>query len=348
MFFRPKRSRRVRPAKSRKLPKVGRSFVRHPLALEWLEDRSMLSAAPLVPPNLGVLLVDRSGSGTANLSGNANVTVTHGDFAIDSTSSTSAALSGNGHLTAGDIYLAGHVASSVNSHLTGTLESGWSGEIDPLAGLPQPSIPSTSFTIATINGRSMTLSPGAYIDALTITGNSNITLLPGLYYFEHGLTVNGNARITGAGVTIYNASGEINLSGNAAVTITAPSSGTYAGLALFQNRADSSAIIANGNAALKLTGELYAPDATLNLSGNAAMTITGNGSTIPGAAIVRDLLFTGNGHLGVTANPAPAYVNLSITRPIVAGARARRQFRPASVRRTSRRRVCRIQSSLAN
>lgn len=278
----------------------------------------MLSAAQLAPPNLGVLLVDPSGSGAANFSANANVNVTHGDFAVDSTNSSAAALSGNAQLTAGNVYLAGRATTVANSHLTGTMDTGWSGETDPLSGLAQPSLPGTTFTVATINGRSMTLSPGAYTNAVTITGNSNITLLPGLYYFEHGITISGNARLSGTGVTIYNASGAINLSGNAAVTISAPTTGTYSGIALFQNRADSSAIVANGNAAVKLTGDLYAPDATLNLSGNAAVTVAGNNATIPGAVIVRDLMVSGNGRLSVAANTIQS-VDLVVTKTDSAG-----------------------------
>jgi uncharacterized repeat protein (TIGR01451 family) len=313
MFFRPMKDRRRRPTKSFRSAARERRLVRMPRVVERLEDRAMLAAASLVPPNLGVLLVDPSASAAANLAGNANVNVTHGDFAIDSTSSTSAALSGNGHITASDIYLAGHVASNVNSHLTGTVDFSWTRETDPLSGLSQPSLPGTTSTIATINNRSMTLSPGAYIDALTITGNSNVTLLPGLYYFEHGLTVSGNADLTGTGVTLYNAAGAINLAGNAILTISAPTTGTYAGIALFQNRADSNAIVANSNATLKLTGELYSPDATLNLSGNAVATITGNGSAIAGAAIIRDLTMSGNGYLAVTANVRTS-VDVTITK----------------------------------
>ena len=118
----------------------------------------------------------------------------------------------------------------------------------------------------------------------------------GLYIIEGGgFSVSGNASVTGSGVTIFNAGskypttggtyGSISLSGNGNVTLSPPTTGTYAGVVIFQPADNTKALSISGNAS-SVTGEIYAPAAQLNESGNGqlnasivvdTMTISGNG-----------------------------------------------------------------------
>ena len=110
-----------------------------------------------------------------------------------------------------------------------------------------------------------------------------------------GFSVSGNANISGSGVMIVNAGsaypstggtyGSITLSGNGSYNLSPPTSGTYAGIVIFQSRDNSKALTLSGNAS-GMTGTVYAPAAQLAESGNAAlnaavivdtMTISGNG-----------------------------------------------------------------------
>src|ERR1700730_4257677 len=102
---------------------------------------------------------------------------------------------------------------------------------DPLAALPAPAQPSPQFTAGSYSG---TLQPGTYVDGITVSGSNSATLQPGTYYLTGGgLTVSGNATITGTGVLLYitGLTGgnpmAVNISGNAVVTLTPPTSGTY-------------------------------------------------------------------------------------------------------------------------
>jgi hypothetical protein len=71
-------------------------------------------------------------------------------------------------------------------------------------------------------------------------------------------TVTGNASISGTGVMIYNAGsnypgnggtfGGITLSGNGTFNLSAPTSGTYAGILIFQSRQNTRALSLSGNA----------------------------------------------------------------------------------------------------
>src|SRR5262249_23134192 len=79
--------------------------------------------------------------------------------------------------------------------------------------------------------------------------------------------------------------GGITLSGNGTVQLSAPGSGTYAGLVLHQPSANTRAVALSGNAAQGLSGTLYAPSALAYLSGNAAL---------HGALVVGELTLSGN------------------------------------------------------
>jgi hypothetical protein len=110
-----------------------------------------------------------------------------------------------------------------------------------------------------------------------------------------GFTVTGSASISGTGVTIYNTSstypsstgsyGGLTLSGNGTFSLTAPASGLYAGLVIFQPSANTRAISLSGNAAQGLGGTVYAPAALLSLGSNA---------TVNGALVVNQLSLSGN------------------------------------------------------
>ena len=82
---------------------------------------------------------------------------------------------------------------------------------------------------------------------------------------------------------------------------------------IFQNRASNVPLTISATN-VKLTGEIYSAGAALNVSGNLADAAGGNGTTIPGAIIARDLTESGNGALAVSANPGGISGDLSITK----------------------------------
>ena len=81
-----------------------------------------------------------------------------------------------------------------------------------------------------------------------------LTLNPGVYIITGGgLSVTGNGSITGNGVTIYNGGsgstyGGIALSGNGRFKLSAPTSGDYKGILIFQARDNTRAMSISGNA----------------------------------------------------------------------------------------------------
>jgi hypothetical protein len=124
--------------------------------------------------------------------------------------------------------------------------------------------------------------------------------MPGLYYLKGGgLILSGQAKLTGYGVTIYNApvssSDVINLSGSGGVTLTAPTDGTYAGLTLFQDRNSTNPVTLSGGSGLNITGTVYAA--------GAVVTLSGGGGLVGSQLIGKDLVISGNGSFKINTQP---------------------------------------------
>ncbi len=317
MFFGFLPWHRAKPSRTSSKPgrRLGRP--RRRLTAELLEARVMLTSAPFAP-NLGLLLLDPSGSHALVRSGNGGLNVAHGDIVIDSSSSSAGTITGSGNVTASNIFVGGKVTTTGTGKLSGTLYKGATPLADPLAALPVPTAPATKFTHTSFTNKTVTLSPGTYVGGIQISGNSNVTLLPGLYYLQGGgLAVSGTSKLTGIGVTIYNApaksSDTISISGSTSVTLSAATSGTYQGIVIFQSRTSNAPLNFGGGSALNLTGEVYAAGATVNFSGSSSRNIVGNGGSIPGAIIARDLSASGNETLTIGANSGGLTGDLAAT-----------------------------------
>jgi CSLREA domain-containing protein len=156
---------------------------------------------------------------------------------------------------------------------------------DPLAGLPSPSTTGlTNYGSVVLGGNSktsMTINPGIYTQ-IAISGNASVTLNPGVYIIKGGgLAVSGGASIAGTGVMIYNAGsnypnsggsfGGITLSGSGTFNLSAPASGPYAGVLIFQSRQNTRALSISGSIMTGLNDTIYAPNALLSLSGGGQL-----------------------------------------------------------------------------
>jgi hypothetical protein len=101
-------------------------------------------------------------------------------------------------------------------------------------------------------------------------------------------------------VTIYNTGtspGAISFTGSGRVNLSAPSSGTYANVLLFQDRLASVAATISGQGNLSLAGAIYLPGAALNLSGQGTLTADAVGSILANSVIV-----TGQGQIRLTSS----------------------------------------------
>jgi hypothetical protein len=237
-----------------------------------------------IGPSIWVL--DPSASGALSLSGNASINLP-GPIYVDSTSSSALSASGNAQLTGALIAVAGGFKKTGNAIISPAPTTGVSAA-DPLSALAAPNPAGlTNYGSVSFTNGSHTINPGIY-SQIKVSGNASVTMsagsggTPGIYIIEGGgLTVTGNASLGGQNVFIYNTGsnypnsggnfGGITLSGSGTFSLTAPTSGLYAGVAIFQSRANTRALSFSGNAMSGISGIIYAPSALLSFSGNSQL-----------------------------------------------------------------------------
>jgi uncharacterized repeat protein (TIGR01451 family) len=294
-------------------------------AIERLERRAMLAAMPV-----GILLLNHTAADTLLSASLGGVHVTGGGkLVIDSKNALAGVDSGVGKVTATEIDVTGKLKAYGPGQFVGTVLHP-AALADPLASLPAPVAAKSVQKLVNVSGNTTkTLSPGTY-EGILISGNARVNLLPGLYILKSsGLRVLGNGRLTGTGVTIYNdpknASGQILVTSGASVSLSAPTSGTYKNVVLFQARSSSVPITLSGGK-VNLVGEVYAAKALLNVVGTANLVVGAPPALgITSELIVDSLISTGLGGVNVDATPTSvADVAVAISGPstVTAGTNA--------------------------
>jgi Flp pilus assembly protein TadG len=138
---------------------------------------------------------------------------------------------------------------------------------DPFAGVAAPTASGGCMTDS-----GATRSPGKYCSGMDL--KNTVELAAGTYYVTGGdFKVNANAIVTSAagGVTIYlSGTARVSMNGNSQTTLTAPTTGTYAGILFFGDRTNTAATANsyNGNTSSKLTGYLYHASQPVQYLGN--------------------------------------------------------------------------------
>lgn len=155
---------------------------------------------------------------------------------------------------------------------------------DPFANLPHPELPVTCNDKLTIDDSGdHTVEPGCY-DGMDLK-KGNITLNAGTYYINGDtLSFGSKATVTGNGVTFVLTSrnavsdpdsiASLDTSGGPEINLTAPTTGDYAGLVIYQDRrAPDQDVKINGNADSVLDGAIYMPTQTVTFNGGAGMIV---------------------------------------------------------------------------
>jgi hypothetical protein len=166
---------------------------------------------------------------------------------------------------------------------------------DPLSTLPKPTVLSCGASLLSpyhgaagplvIVGNAVLYPDAAYCGGITVGPLANVTFMPGTYVIRSvgplgGITFSLLSTVTGTGVTFYNygPNGGINFVASSItlghLTLTAPTSGTYAGILFFQDPGDTAAaiIVANSSLNTTLTGAYYLPTATVTCAVSGSST----------------------------------------------------------------------------
>lgn len=252
--------------------------------------------------------LNRTKANTVQFWGNAYADFTACNIVSDSSSNSAFSVGGSANVTAPCVDTVG--GSFVSATLTLTSCSSVTTKApyiyDPYANLPTPSTGSCT------SASGSPLNPGTYCGGLTLGGN--VTLNPGVYVISGGtLKVNGNANVTGTGITFYLTNGAtVQINGNATLNIAAPTSGAYSGVAFYGDRTQLTAKnTINGNASSNITGAIYFPSQEVDFLGN----FSGSGGC---TQIVADTIYytgsasfsTNCANKGIKTIPVPGSVTL--------------------------------------
>jgi hypothetical protein len=158
-----------------------------------------------------------------------------------------------------------------------------------LTNNPPPSPGTPAPAPAMVNGVK-TYYPGEYSSTLSPTDGS--VLAPGLYILDGGFSAAKN--VSGTDVTLYNRAGSMSCGGSDSISLVAPTTGSYAGISVFQPSTNASDVTFNGHAATcDFEGMLYMPSAAMTFDGSApnltdlivsSLTINGGGLTLSTAS----------------------------------------------------------------
>ena len=287
----------------------------------------------------GLQVLNTNMSGALTLSGSVTVNLGGQAIMVNSKSPTGVNITGSAKLRGGEIEMESPEGSESETELEnegfdGKIETEKEVEVDresdPLRNLKAPVLTNAnkvtygdgntaqtsvdsagtaaSPKLTSIASGVKTLHPGIYWGGISISGNANVTFLPGRYVLaggNGGLTIGGNANVTGSKVFIYNTddpfhggddSGEIEIETNGKLSLSAPSTSddsTYGGVLLFDDRSAGDSIdIEHENSNDSENGFIYAP--------KSAFTYSNKGTSNLGA-IVDHITIKGSGTVNATS-----------------------------------------------
>jgi Flp pilus assembly protein TadG len=130
----------------------------------------------------------------------------------------------------------------------------------------------------------VTLDPGIYCGGLSVQ-SADVKLMPGLYQIQDGpLEIQGNASVTGSGVTILlsGTGAVLDLQGSPSLTLSPMTTGDFAGMAIVADTAQNPILNSRlqGSPTLDVTGSIYLPNQELTLQGSPTLNLSGPGISL--------------------------------------------------------------------
>jgi Flp pilus assembly pilin Flp len=221
--------------------------------------------------------------------GSGKISVPNCAIHVNSSASNAYSVGGNSTVAAKSICVVGGASGGGT---TTTPKTGCAATADPLIAMPEPTAGTCLATGYNNQGMSVTINPGTYCGDLDITGGT-VTMNPGVYHFKNSrVSVGSSASLVGSGVMLFlDATSELSHTATGTLNLSAPTSGTYAGIAIFQSRNSANKTTKlTGSPNYTLDGTIYMPTASLVLGGNG--TITNNASS--GYVIARTFSYNGS------------------------------------------------------
>ena len=248
-----------------------------------------------------ILALDPSASPAVDFSGNATVYMPDCPVFSNSSASNSAVAKGNSAVTTKSIGAVGGIQSS-NNFTVGAYYPYSTALLDPFAGIaPSPS--DMNCTTDALNDESTAADLSAHncFSSLSVRSNRSL-IIPSTYtgpiYINGGdANFQGNFSCAACTIVLTNSStsttatiGNVTANASANVNIVAPATGTFAGLAFYQDRRATDCNNCNkinGNSGSLITGAIYLPNQELQYNG------TGTTLAVCTLFVAKRITFTG-------------------------------------------------------
>jgi Flp pilus assembly protein TadG len=272
-------------------------------------------AVALAVSNGCVLSLNPASTTGVSVSGSTSVTLTSCSLYDNAAGSTAFNLVGGGSgsspFTATAAYVVGQISDG-NNRFSGTEHPGSAPTSDPYSSLSVTPSGTDYTTGPNKDIKNGSYSPGIY-KSITLNSGDAVTLAAGTYYIEGAVKVAGTATLSGTGVTIVLTSSDgtgtgtwsasqntVSLTGSGAISITAPTTGTYAGIAFYGDRRFSCTGNCNkfaGGNTQNITGAIYFPSQDVSYNGGATSGAAGAATCTQ--LIAYDITFTGNSNFSL-------------------------------------------------
>jgi Flp pilus assembly protein TadG len=221
-----------------------------------------------------ILVLDRTASQALLMNSGADIEAQKCEVHVASTGYPAAIFNNQSTLMSAKTCIAGNSITD-NGGTHPNLTTGCKVATDPFAGnLPTPSTSTCTYNSGNYNGGSFTMSPGVYCGWFNFNGTNNLTFNPGVYVIKGGgWNVNGGTW-TGSGVTFYFAdTSKIQFNSGVKATLSAPTSGTYAGILMYEaGGLSKSQFILDDSKGHVLNGLIYLPSRQMTLNSGANVT----------------------------------------------------------------------------
>ena len=224
-----------------------------------------------------VMALNKSVSGAISAQGTNNVTLSNCSIYDNSGDSSGLSAGGSSAISSLAAYVVGGISGSSHFTTTQGVHTGSQAAADPYSNVPLPTYSGCDNNNLTIKN-TQTISPGVYCGGLQLNAGADVTMQPGIYIMDGGsLQISGGATLTGTGVTIVFTShtgsnyASATINGGATVNLTAPTSGTYAGIVFYgdRNMPTGTTFKFNGGSGQVVGGAVYVPSGALQYAGGA-------------------------------------------------------------------------------
>lgn len=233
--------------------------------------------------NFCVIALESTATTGITMQGNATVNLGCG-MATNSQASNAVIGGGSSLITASPLAAVGGITPS-NNFAPGTeLLPGSIAQADPYSGLPQPNPTNCGAQLRVGSNRTDNVNNPTgtrCFRGIDIQGRAHFD--PGIYVVDGAFSVGAQATVTGTGVTFILTSStastnpssieQVTINGGATMQLSAPTTGTYAGILFYQDRrainADGNRI--NGNSSSFFQGAFYFPSQGMDFNGTTGL-----------------------------------------------------------------------------